>query len=359
MAEGNRNNGIFHKLTHFDGARDAARPMARVDGVRQAAQDFRRDILARRGVSYYQSFELVRVPYPSKFAYLNAYAGPSAFVHLCNTMFVVQFDSAEGLKTLLVGPSDWENQRETPFFKHLSERAGPLQGVMEALITRKTSTVPRVLQSIGLAPEDVDYITYDHLHTQNLRRWLGADGGPALLPNARLLVMRREWESAQALIPWQNQWYCPDGIAGVAPEKVVLLDHDVMLGEGVALLATRGHTEGNHSIVVHAGDELFVTSENGVALDAYAPERSRLPGLAKFARMTGAEVVLNGNTAEYAVDQYISMVQEKAIAGQSRRLPGWPNLAPSSESDGFWLFPFTAPTARVGPIKYGSLRHRK
>ena len=355
MAEGSAAS-ILRRITHFDGTRTAARPLDRVAVVKRAAQEFRRDMLAGTPVRYYASFELIRVPYPSKFAYLNAYGGPSAFVHLCNTMFVVQFESQHGLKTLLIGPSDWENQLDTPFFKHLSDSAGPLKGVMESLITKKTATVPQVLERVGLKPEDIDFITYDHLHTQNVRRWLGADGAPALLPNAKLLVMREEWESTQALIPWQNQWYCPNGIGGVAMDKVILLDHDVMLGEGVALLRTKGHTEGNHSIVVHAGDELFVTSENGVALDAYSPLQSKIPGVAKFAKMTGAEVVLNGNTAEYAVDQYISMAQEKAIAGESKRLPGWPNLAPSSESDGFWLFPRTRPTVRVGALSFGSLQ---
>src|ERR1041384_6722659 len=170
--------------------------------------------------------------------------------------------------------------------------------------------------------------------------------------------MREEWESTQSLIPWQNQWYCPNGIAGVSPDKVILLEHDVKLGEGVALIRTKGHTEGNHSIVVHAGGELFVTSENGVSLDAYAPLQSKVPGVARYARMTGAEVVLNGNTLEYAVDQYISMVQEKAIAGESRQRPGWPNLAPSSEADGFWLFPRTTPTMRVGKLKVGAVQRR-
>lgn len=359
MPEGNRMGGdAFERLSHFDGVRAAPRPLDRVASVKRAAESFRRDLLAAGEIVYYESFELVRVPYPSKFAYLNAYSGPSPFVHLCNTMFVVQFKSGSGLRTMLVGPSDWENQRETPFFRQLSDRAGPLKGLMENLISRKTDTVPSVLQRIGLKPEDVDYITYDHLHTQNVRRWLGADGQPPVLPNAKLLVMREEWESTLSLIPWQNQWYCPDGIAGVPADKVILLDHDVRIGEGVALVRTKGHTEGNHSIVVHAGGELFVTSENGVALDAYAPERSRVPGVAAFAQRTGAEVVLNGNTAEYAVDQYISMVQEKAIAGESRRLPGWPNLAPSSESDAFWLFPGTAPTVRVGALKFGALQRK-
>jgi hypothetical protein len=358
MAEGSGSGGIIRRINHFDGTRDAARPLERVAAVTQAAQGFRRDMLAAKPVLYYASFELIRVPYPSKFAYLHAYSGPSAFVHLCNTMFVVQFGSQQGVRTLLVGPSDWENQLDTPFFKQLSDSAGPLKGVMERLISKKTDTMPSVLARIGLKPEDVDYITYDHLHTQNVRRWLGADGAPALLPNAKLLVMREEWESTQSLIPWQNQWYCPNGIAGVPMDKVILLDHDVMLGEGVALLRTKGHTEGNHSIVVHAGDELFVTSENGVSLDAYAPAHSKVPGVAKFARRTGAKVVLNGNTAEYAVDQYISMMQEKAIAGESKRLPGWPNLAPSSESDGYWLFPRTKPTARVGRLSFGALQQR-
>ncbi|MEL0028041.1 MAG: hypothetical protein VW625_05160 [Perlucidibaca sp.] len=345
---------IFHRIHHFDRARDALRPMQRVDDVREASRDFRRDMLARPKVRYYQTFELVRVPYPSKYAYLNAFSLPTPFVHLCNRLFVIQFDSSEGLKTLLVSPSDWENQRETPFFAQLDASAGPLSGAMERLVVRGTSTVLDCLARIGLRPEDVDYLTYDHLHTQNVTRWLGGNGHSAIFPNARLLVMREEWESTQALIPWQNQWYCPSGIAGVPAERVELLDDSVYLGDGsVALVRTKGHTVGNHSIVAHTDQGLLVTSENGVSLDAYAPEHSRIAGLADYARRTGSEIVINGNTLEYAVDQYISMVQEKTIAGPWPQDERFPNMALSSESDGFWLFPGTAPTARMGDLAFG------
>ena len=347
---------ILRRSTHFDGTRDSLRPLARLDNIRQAAKDFRRELLAQSRVLYYQSFELVRVPYPTKYAYLNAYRGLSPFLHLCNRLFVIQFKSSEGVKTLLVSPSDWENQRETPFFDRLNKSAGPLAGVAESLIFKKTATVPERLKEIGLDPAEVDYISYDHLHTQNVRRWLGADGQPAVFPNAKLLVFRAEWESTQALIPWQSQWYCPKGIAGVPMDKVVLLDHDVFLGEGVALVRTTGHTIGNHSIVAHTEGGVFVTSENGVALDAYVPALSRVPGVADYARVTGAEVVLNGNTLEYAVDQYLSMVQEKEIAGPSQADERVPNLAPSSESAGYWLFPQTAPTLVRGELRYGSLQ---
>ncbi len=344
----------FSTITHFAGTRSSLRPMERVDNVRQAAQDFRRDMLARPQVRFYKSFELVRVPYPSKYAYLNAFGLPTPWVHLCNRLFVIQFDSSEGLKTLLVSPSDWEHQRATPFFAQLDASAGRFAPIMEKAIFKKTSTVLQCLAQIGLKPEDVDYLTYDHLHTQNLTRWLGGAGQRAIFPNAKLLVMREEWESTLSLIPWQNQWYCPGGIAGIAQDRVVLLDDSVFLGDGsVALMRSPGHTAGNHSIVAHTKQGLLVTSENGVSLDAYEPKHSKIIGLADFARRTGSEIVINGNTLEYGVDQYISMVQEKCVAGPNPLDDRWPNMAPSSESDGHWLFPGTTPTFRVGDLEFG------
>ncbi|TXH04617.1 MAG: hypothetical protein E6R07_08135 [Nevskiaceae bacterium] len=346
---------VIRPSSHFQGTRDARRPMQRVDNVREAAKDFRRALLAQSKVVYYRSFELVRVPYPTKFGYLNAWNSVSPYLHLCNRLFVIQFDSPQGIKTLLASPSDWEHQLATPFFQRLSDAMGPLAGVGERLVFKKTRTVLDCLAEIGLDPAQVDYLTYDHLHTQNVTRWLGASGQPAIFPNAKLLVTREEWESAKGLLPWDRQWYCPGGIDGVDESRVEFFDGDVFLGEGVALVRTKGHTEGNHSIVASTDDGIFVTSENGVSLDAYAPLRSPVPGVAEYARVTGAEVILNGNTQEYAVDQYISMVQEKEIAGPSKRLEGYPNIAPSSESQGYWLFPRTQPSVSVGDLHYGTL----
>ena len=351
--------GIIRESRHFEGTRNAARPMERIHNVREAAKDFRRDLLAQSKVLFYRSFELVRVPYPTKYAYLNAFSSFSPYLHLVNRLFVIQFQSADGIKTLLASPSDWEHQKETPFFTRLGKKSGPFESVVERLIFRKTNTVLNCLASIGLRPADIDYITYDHLHTQRVTRWLGDDEQPAIFPNAKLLVMREEWESAQSLIPWQNQWYCPDGIKRVPADKVVLLDRDVFLGEGVALVRTKGHTEGNHSIVASTDGGIHVTSENGASLDAYAPLHSSVPGVAEFARYTGAEVILNGKTIEYGVDQYISMIQEKEIAGPSPRFDGYPNMAPSSEAQGHWLFPRTHPTVSVGDLHYGTLQEPK
>lgn len=168
--------------------------------------------------------------------------------------------------------------------------------------------------------------------------------------------MREEWESTNALLPWQNQWYCPHGIDGIDPNRIELLDGDVFLGDGsVALMRTKGHTEGNHSIVAHTDQGLLVTSENGVSLDSYSPQHSKMSGLADYAKRTKAEVILNGNTLESGNDQYLSMVQEKSVAGPWAKDERFYNMVLSSESDGFWFFPGTTPTIRMGQLEFGHI----
>ena len=347
---------IYTTIKHFDGTRDAIRPLDRIDNIREASLDFRKTMLAKPKVRFYKTIELVRVPYPAKYAYLNAFSLPTPLVHLCNKLFVIQFDSSEGIKTLLVSPSDWENQRETPFFAQLDQSAGILSSSLEKVVVKGKNTVLGALAQLGLRPEDIDYITYDHLHTQNVTRWLGGQGQSAIFPNAKLLVMREEWESTMSLLPWQNQWYCPNGIAGIDLKRVELLDESVFLGDGsVAIMRTKGHTEGNHSIVAHTDQGLLVTSENGVAMDSYAPQHSKMAGLADYAKRTQSEVIINGNTLECGNDQYLSMIQEKTVAGPWPKDERFFNMALSSETDGFWMFPGTTPTVRMGQLEFGTL----
>jgi len=341
-------------LDDFTGAREASAPRDRLETVRRRALAFRERMLAEPEVRFYASFELVRFPYPARYALLNAVSIPTPYVELVNRLFVVQVDSPAGITTVLVSPSDVEANAETPFFKRMITRFGPLAGVAERLLATRGPTVEEHLASVGIGAEDVDFITYDHLHTQDLRRWLGTADRPGAFPNARLLVTRAEWDSVHGLLPWQRDWYCPDGTAGVDPERVVLLDGDVAIGAGLALMRTPGHTAGNHSIVCRTPEGLMVTSENGVGPDAYAPERSRIPGLRRFARDTGVECVLNGNTLEGSLEQYISMVQEKTVAGPSVRNPDFPNLVCSSEMAATWRFPGIRPSFGFGDLRFGS-----
>jgi hypothetical protein len=230
-----------------------------------------------------------------------------------------------------------------------------VKAIAQKLVAPEAPTVEDHLRAVGLSPERVDYLSFDHLHTQDLRNWLGGDGRRPVFPNAKLLVTRAEWESVKGPLPPHADWYCPNGARGIDPARVLSFDDDLLLGDGVALVRTPGHTMGNHSLVARTPEGLLVSSENGVSPDNYAPEASRIGAVHAYARNTGAEVVLNGNTQESSVDQYISMVMEKEIAGPSRAHPEFPNVAPSSEFTAWWLFRGIEPAFTLGDLSFGTL----
>lgn len=343
-------------LDHFQGARDAAVPTTRLATVRDRARALRRDLLADPPVRFFQTCELVRVPYPTRYAFHGAFATAllvPPLIHIVNRLFVVRYSTAKGLKILLFSPSDFEANARTPFFARLGG-TGRSQALVQKLIAPIRDTVPGWLLTLGIRPEQVDYLSYDHLHTQDLRGWLG--GPNPFFPNARLLVMRDEWASAQGLLPPQADWYCPQGTQDIDPERVLLLDGSTRLGDGVALVHTPGHTRGNHSLVVNLGGELVVSSENGVSADAWAPRHSGLSAVRRYAEATGAEVVLNGNTQESGLDQYVSMVLEAELAGPCPRDERFRNVLPSSEFTPATLAPGLAPGFLFGDRVHGALR---
>lgn len=344
---------VLRPLGHFEGARRHASPQDRLRAVRKAAHALREQLSSAAPVRLLRSFDLAKVPYPTKYALRDACSVPTPFVHILNRLFVIQVDTPYGVKTIVGEPLDRRANAETPFFKRLAKPLGGADGFLPSRVWPAINDVADCLAQLGIAPADVDYITYDHLHTQDVRGWLGTADRAAFFPNAKLLVMRQEWASTRGLLPTQAEWYCPHGTDGVPDERVILLDGDVLIGDALALVHTPGHTEGNHSIVVRTEGGIFVTSENGVSADSYAPEHSRIPGLRKWARRSGSEVVLNGNTLEGSVDQYISMVQEKEIAGPSQQQPDFPNVAPSSELTAHALSPGIHPTCIVGELSYG------
>ncbi len=191
-------------IQDFEGARSYAAPSDRLREVRLRSGRFRDWFLKGSKVRYYASFGLIRVPYPLKYALLNACSLPLPFIHIVNRLFVMQVDTEQGVKTLLASPSDIHRNETTPFFNRLARGMGPFVNVGKKFLGPEIATVPQCLERIGLPPEKVDYISYDHLHTQDVRGWLGDGEKTGVFPNAKLLVMRQEWESAKGLLPPQN-----------------------------------------------------------------------------------------------------------------------------------------------------------
>lgn len=347
----------IRKVNELDRAREHCLPQMRLEQARKAANVFREQMLNdAEEVVFYRSINLIRAPYPTKYGLLNASTVKSPFLHILNRLFVIQYRVHGAVKTLLFSPSDFEANRETPFFKRMIEKYGPLSPLVSSFLAPVEHTVEQALEAIGITPEAVDFISYDHLHTQDIRKWLGDGKDKGVFPNAKLLIMKQEWDSTTALLPQQKDWYCPHGIDGIPAERVVFLDSSVRLGKSVALVQTPGHTEGNHSLVANTADGLLVTSENGISADSYAPEHSEIPGVRDYAKATGMEVILNGNTLENSLDQYISMVVEKTIAGASNKNSLFTNFVPSSELTAYWGFPGLKPSFTFGELEYGQVQ---
>ena len=110
-------------IADLDSSRIHTSPAVRLEQARSAALKFREQMLSDdERVSYFQSISLIRAPYPTKYGLLNANTVKSPFMHILNRMFVIQFDTEDGKKTLLFSPSDFEANTETPYFKRMLEK---------------------------------------------------------------------------------------------------------------------------------------------------------------------------------------------------------------------------------------------
>jgi hypothetical protein len=331
------------RLDTLDEAWRAGPAGLRLERVRAAAPRLKERIAGSGRATSVRTADLITLPYPTSFGLGDAARSLLPYLMITNRMQVVTFETDEGPKRLLVNPSDHERDAETPFFKRL---ASAMPELVNRLVARRHGTVPGRLAEWGLRGEQIHYVTYDHLHTQDLRRVL-----LEWCPNAKLLVMDRELEIFQRLHPLQTDWFQPDALDGVPAERIVALDGDYLLGAGVALVRTPGHTLGNHTIVLHTDGGMWTISENGVSVDNYAPERSAIRGLGAHARSRGVEVILNANTREHSLDQYTAMILEKGLCDP--RPDGFLLHFPSSELTAHPLLPGLRPTYSHGAITHG------
>ena len=320
----------------------------RLRKLRRAALATREQLIDGGPVLACSTHKLVTFPYPTKYAFSGGGLSPAPFVMMTNRMQIIQFEHEGRRKTLLFNPTDVDGGRAATFYADLTATFGTF--LSKTVIPTYFGTAEQHLARAGLTPADVDFLAFDHLHVQELRKWLGES---PYFPNAKLLVMKAEWEQVKDLHPMNAVWYVPHGCE-IPESRVVLLDGDVQLGKGLAILDTRGHTRGNMSLCVVTPDGPFVVSENGVSAESYAPLQSKIPGLKAYADQMGFEVVLNGNTREDSLDQYSSMIVEKIVAGPSKHDPTFPAFAASSELTQSLLAPGLWPTFSFTPADVGT-----
>jgi N-acyl homoserine lactone hydrolase len=103
--------------------------------------------------------------------------------------------------------------------------------------------ISRRLEAIGRDPARIDLIVNSHLHFDHV-------GGNALIPNATVIVQRREWAAGHdAEIARRHGYNRRDFDLG---HKLVQIDgeHDLFGDGSVVCLPTHGHTAGHQSLRV-------------------------------------------------------------------------------------------------------------
>ncbi|UUZ57927.1 hypothetical protein [Nocardioides sp. B-3] len=316
-----------------------------------------------------KSVDIAAAPYPVHYAFHDAVSVPTLpLISMINRMIVVQYDDFDGrARTLVFEPTVPAGSAEAPFYANLQALMAKVPGatkVAETVMLKYYNEPGDVLDQLGLRPEDIDFCTFDHLHVQDPRMILGSteviegesEPRQPLFGDAKMLVHSRELATLRSLHPMQWAWYVDGGLGGVDPSKFATFDGDIELGPGIALLWTPGHTDGNHSLVLNTPDGVWVSSENGISLDNWQPELSKIPGVRKYHEQLGREICPNANTLEDSLDQYDSMIKEKTMADPCRADPRWLQILPSTELVPWKRFWPVVPTFCHGGISYGEIR---
>jgi N-acyl homoserine lactone hydrolase len=131
-----------------------------------------------------------------------------------------------------------------------SSRIGPLARAFTVQF-RAGEELGAQLEARGVDPARIDYVINSHLHFDHV-------GGNADLPNANLVVQRREWEAgADPDQIRRNGYNRADFDLG---HQLMLIDgeHDLFGDGSVVCIPTYGHTAGHQSLRVRTDRGEFV-----------------------------------------------------------------------------------------------------
>jgi glyoxylase-like metal-dependent hydrolase (beta-lactamase superfamily II) len=101
-------------------------------------------------------------------------------------------------------------------------------------------TVLDALQKHDIEPESITTVILSHLHFDHA-------AGIMLLPNAKVIVQKQEWEDACANRSTMTKTYLPRVLDSIR-ERVELVDGDVTVCNDIKLTPRKGHTWGLQSV---------------------------------------------------------------------------------------------------------------
>ena len=97
------------------------------------------------------------------------------------------------------------------------------------------------LKQLDVDAERVEYVVNSHLHFDHA-------GGNELVPNARIIIQRREWEAGHLPEAIRSNGYIPDDYGHGHLVRPVEGEHDLFGDGSVVCVPTYGHTPGHQSL---------------------------------------------------------------------------------------------------------------
>ena len=351
----------LERITDLDAAWRTVGHGPRLRAVRRGAERLRERFAFGPRVISVRTLPIASLPYPTRFAFGDAAWSPMPWVVLTHRCLFVQFFQRGRLKNLLFNPTDLVGARRTPFFRRVADRLGNL-GISLArhTLARRFRPIEDQLADLGIHPNEIDYLAFDHLHAQDLRPLIGTEDGEirARFPNASLLVPEREWADWDDPHPTRAVWLHPEGKRDLVRDRVVLIDGDWQLGDGIMLLRTPGRTSGHQTLFISTDQGIWGCGGNGACADAWSPLDSNVPCLANYCRVHDVDLVMNGGAVDRGADQYTSMVLERILVDRVRRAPAFVQMFPSSEVTPSLIAPALKPTLLHRAITSGQVAIR-
>lgn len=107
-------------------------------------------------------------------------------------------------------------------------------------------TMLGALNALGWAAEDVDIVVNTHLHYDHC-------GNNRLFKNADFYIQKAEWQGAMRPMPHQESIYLSSLFDknAIDTTRVVMVEGERQLLEGIVLIPTPGHSEGHQSVIVN------------------------------------------------------------------------------------------------------------